>query len=377
MSVHQPSKEVFQSFDRVVFLSAAHVVFEGERLAASAWFRQLGYNVPKSKAEDADFYLALINCPRPEKEAEEEEGEKEKEKEKEQECTAAATHRRADYGKDATSQHPGDLEAGAGLKTMTSITVVRECSVRFREFQRRRSAAVATTAVESSRSIQNSQPPSPPPPPPPSVSPPSSPPSPLPSPLPISSHPTLPRCPAQTETEEAGARLIAPAPKKWLAPWLYQIPRLALREVRFNYRNVASVGYYSVASFILLVFLGIIVSGATFEGDAKDFTLLASKQITKMASLVIIVFATLPPLLVQEWDHHQLTTKASILEIEDGRVSALALAVAEETVYIVILATTCVVSSMVPYYLSGLAGSVGSVAWGKFVLVMFLVVWDM
>jgi len=345
MSVHQPSKEVFQNFDRVVFLSAAHVVFEGKRSAAPAWFRQLGFDVPESEAEGADVYLAIIDCPRPKDHA-----------------TAGASKHKKDG--DGESQ-PAQLEAGnIGSSKMLSLKVVQMCSERFRDFQLQRTEMM--TVAASSSEGTNHYTPSP---------------SPSPSPQPL----TLKSPSRSTASSSCALELPAEvvpgatssAPEKWLAPWPRQIPSLLLRELRFNYRNTASIGYYAPAAFVSLIFLGVIMSGATFEGDTMEYTLMASKQITKIASLVLIAFGTLPPLLVQEWEHHLQTTETSSKEIEDGRVSALALGLAEEIAYILILATTAVVSSMLPYYLTGLAGGVGSVAWGKFVLLMFLIVWDM
>ena len=338
MSVHQPSKEVFQNFDRVVFLSAAHVVFEGKRSAAPAWFRQLGFEIPESEAGGADVYLQIIDCPRPKDPA-----------------TAGASTQNED--RDGESQ-PAQLEAGnIDSSKMLSHKVMQMCSEKFRDFQLQRTEVMIRASSSSEGSNRYTPSPS--------------------SPPPSSSGSTAssPRGLELTTRVVPGATVFAP--EKWLAPWPHQIPSLILRELRFNYRNMASIGYNGPAAFVVLVFLGVIMSGATFEGDTKDFTLMASKQITKMAALVLIAFGTLPSMLVQEWEHHLQTTETSTREIEDGRVSPLALGLAEEITCILILATTAVISSMIPYWLTGLAGGVGSVAWGKFVLLMFLIVWDM
>ena len=97
---------------------------------------------------------------------------------------------------------------------------------------------------------------------------------------------------------------------------------------------------------------------------------------TILATLVIIVFGTLPPLLVQLDGCRRLKQNISTLEIEDGRVSPIALAIADEIVFLFIAGLTAMTCSLLPYALGGLAGGVFSVAWLKLVLLVILISWN-
>ena len=224
-------------FDRVCLMSAGHVVFEGERTAAAAWFRNLGYPVPKGKCNEADTFLSIIDCEQP--------------------------------GVDGTDDRYLESSVAIPSTGMVSVAVVEKCSARFASYQktrcRKRAGLEATRPAEERMATPNEA-------------------NGDASPTPSSSPKLSP----------------GPAGRKWLAPVLRQIPALILRELRFNLRNPASVAFYFLSGVGSLIFVGLIVSGATFEDETTDFIVLASQQVTRLAALVLIVFGTLPALVVQE-----------------------------------------------------------------------------
>jgi ABC-type multidrug transport system ATPase subunit len=59
-TIHQPSSELWNMFDRVCFLSQGEVIYNGSGKESVAYFANLGYQCP-SFSNPADYILSLIN----------------------------------------------------------------------------------------------------------------------------------------------------------------------------------------------------------------------------------------------------------------------------------------------------------------------------
>ena len=58
-TIHQPSTEIFQLFDRLLLLVLGEVVYEGERRLAVDYFRNFGYEVPRGM-NPSDFLMDIV-----------------------------------------------------------------------------------------------------------------------------------------------------------------------------------------------------------------------------------------------------------------------------------------------------------------------------
>lgn len=59
-TIHQPSSEIFTSFDRLVIMVQGNLVYQGPCLSSVDYFRTLGYPIP-SRTNPTDFYMKIMN----------------------------------------------------------------------------------------------------------------------------------------------------------------------------------------------------------------------------------------------------------------------------------------------------------------------------
>ncbi|CAF4386595.1 unnamed protein product, partial [Adineta steineri] len=60
MSIHQPSSQIFQSFDQLILLADAKTIFMGKPSNALDYFATLGHHAPL-QYNPADFIMNLVN----------------------------------------------------------------------------------------------------------------------------------------------------------------------------------------------------------------------------------------------------------------------------------------------------------------------------
>ncbi|MFH4982933.1 hypothetical protein AB6A40_009642 [Gnathostoma spinigerum] len=58
-TIHQPSSEVFEMFDRVLFLANGKIAFLGSPAEAVGFFSECGYMIP-AHTNPADFYIQTL-----------------------------------------------------------------------------------------------------------------------------------------------------------------------------------------------------------------------------------------------------------------------------------------------------------------------------
>eukprot|EP01135_Chromosphaera_perkinsii_P002144 Nk52_evm78s217 gene=Nk52_evmTU78s217 len=58
-TIHQPSTEIFNMFDRLLLLVLGEVVYEGERSKAVPYFTKFGYNIPKGM-NPSDYIMDIV-----------------------------------------------------------------------------------------------------------------------------------------------------------------------------------------------------------------------------------------------------------------------------------------------------------------------------
>lgn len=58
-TIHQPSSDAFQLFDKLILMMEGHIVYHGPAKEATAYFSEIGYPCPKY-ANPADFALKVL-----------------------------------------------------------------------------------------------------------------------------------------------------------------------------------------------------------------------------------------------------------------------------------------------------------------------------
>ena len=66
-TIHQPSSELFEMFDRICFLSEGRLAYIGSQLKAIQFFDQNGFKCP-DKYNPADFFIKTLSIAPQEKE---------------------------------------------------------------------------------------------------------------------------------------------------------------------------------------------------------------------------------------------------------------------------------------------------------------------
>lgn len=59
-TIHQPSSDLFEKFDRVCFVSEGRMMFLGDRVQAQEFFDSQGYRCP-SNYNPAEFYIKTLS----------------------------------------------------------------------------------------------------------------------------------------------------------------------------------------------------------------------------------------------------------------------------------------------------------------------------
>lgn len=70
-TIHQPSSEAFQTFDRLILMMDGYIVYQGKAKDSTSYFATMGFNCP-SRSNPADFFMKVLTVNYP-KEKEDEE----------------------------------------------------------------------------------------------------------------------------------------------------------------------------------------------------------------------------------------------------------------------------------------------------------------
>lgn len=58
-TIHQPSSEAFNEFDRLILMSNGHIVYQGEAKLSAPYFRGIGFKLPEY-SNPADTYMRIL-----------------------------------------------------------------------------------------------------------------------------------------------------------------------------------------------------------------------------------------------------------------------------------------------------------------------------
>lgn len=58
-TIHQPSSEAFNEFDRLILMSNGHIVYQGEAKLSAGYFRSIGFKLPEY-SNPADTYMRIL-----------------------------------------------------------------------------------------------------------------------------------------------------------------------------------------------------------------------------------------------------------------------------------------------------------------------------
>jgi ABC-type multidrug transport system ATPase subunit len=59
-TIHQPSTDIFNLFDRLLLLSEGYVMYQGETQKATAFFGEVGFPLP-ALTNPADHYIEMLS----------------------------------------------------------------------------------------------------------------------------------------------------------------------------------------------------------------------------------------------------------------------------------------------------------------------------
>ena len=60
MTIHQPSSEIYQLFDRLVFLVAGKLVYQGPSADAEGYFARMGFKAPDF-SNPPDYFMSIMH----------------------------------------------------------------------------------------------------------------------------------------------------------------------------------------------------------------------------------------------------------------------------------------------------------------------------
>ena len=59
-TIHQPSSEVFNNFDRLILMSSGHIVYQGDAALSAPYMRSIGFKMPEF-SNPADTYMRILS----------------------------------------------------------------------------------------------------------------------------------------------------------------------------------------------------------------------------------------------------------------------------------------------------------------------------
>lgn len=60
MTIHQPSSDIYQLFDRLIFLVAGRLVYQGPAADAERYFGSIGFKAPDF-SNPPDFFMSIMH----------------------------------------------------------------------------------------------------------------------------------------------------------------------------------------------------------------------------------------------------------------------------------------------------------------------------
>jgi len=60
MTIHQPSSDIYQLFDRLIFLVAGKLVYQGPSAEAEGYFAKIGFKSPEF-SNPPDFFMSIMH----------------------------------------------------------------------------------------------------------------------------------------------------------------------------------------------------------------------------------------------------------------------------------------------------------------------------
>jgi ABC-type multidrug transport system ATPase subunit len=59
-TIHQPSSEIFNQFDRLIIMVGGNMVYQGQAKDSMAYFGKIGFPV-KKHSNPTDYYMRIMN----------------------------------------------------------------------------------------------------------------------------------------------------------------------------------------------------------------------------------------------------------------------------------------------------------------------------
>lgn len=59
-TIHQPSSEIFEQFDRLLIMVQGNIVYQGQAKDSMAYFESIGFKI-KKHCNPTDYYMRIMN----------------------------------------------------------------------------------------------------------------------------------------------------------------------------------------------------------------------------------------------------------------------------------------------------------------------------